>query len=187
MYSNIVLLPDLIQHIHHFQYNVRKTHTILKMIHAGVGFELGLRLSWIVSHQPPRTLFTSLHLKHWIVVTPSKTKLIWLYFFDQMPRLLYITLVCFTFEALDRCDSKLILLYFFDQMLWLLFGGSFVVKPADSNDDWIRYVWVIQLGMIDAGSSTRSFSVLLSAVETSLRTWTALEIAQWLLVGSTGA
>jgi len=30
----------------------------------------------------------------------------------------------------------------------------------------------IQLGLIDAGSSTPSLSVLLSAMETSLRTWT---------------
>ena len=35
----------------------------------------------------------------------------------------------------------------------------------------------IQLGLIDAGSSTRSLSVLLSAVKTGLRTCTALEIA----------
>ena len=37
---------------------------------------------------------------------------------------------------------------------------------------------MIQLGLIDAGSSMRSLSVLLSAMETSLRTRTALEIAQ---------
>ena len=36
----------------------------------------------------------------------------------------------------------------------------------------------IQVGMIDAGSSMRILSVLLSAVETSLRTQTDLEIAQ---------
>ena len=35
----------------------------------------------------------------------------------------------------------------------------------------------IQLGLIDAGGSTRSLSVLLSAVKTGLRTHTALEIA----------
>ena len=86
----------------------------------------------------------------------------------------------------------------------LLFEGGiymyFLGKPADStdgrmrymwaiqlglidsasNDDWIRYIWAIQLGLIDAGSSYTS--VLLSAVETSLRTWTPLEIAQWALV-----
>jgi len=42
---------------------------------------------------------------------------------------------------------------------------------------------VIQLGLIDTGCSTRSLSVLLSAMETSLRTRTTLEITQW---GSAG-
>ena len=62
----------------------------------------------------------------------------------------------------------------------LLFEGGvyFVGKPADSNNDWNRYMRAIQIAMIDAGSSTCSLSVLLLAVETSLRTWTALEIAQ---------
>ena len=41
-------------------------------------------------------------------------------------------------------------------------------KPADSNNSWIRYMRVIQLGRIDTGSSTCSPSVLLSAMETSL-------------------
>ena len=40
-------------------------------------------------------------------------------------------------------------------------------------------MWVIQIGMIDTGSSTCSLSVLLSAVEMSLRTLTGLEIIQW--------
>ena len=71
--------------------------------------------------------------------------------------------------------------YFFDQTLRLLFedGVYFVVKLADSNSDWNKYMRAIQLGMIDTGSSTCSLSVLLSAVEMSLRTWTGLEIAQW--------
>ena len=42
-------------------------------------------------------------------------------------------------------------------------------KPADSNNSWIRYMRVIQLGQIDTGSSTCSPSVLLSAMETSLK------------------
>ena len=42
----------------------------------------------------------------------------------------------------------------------------------------------IQLGLIDPGRSTHSLSVLLSAVETSLRTQTALEIAQEALAGT---
>jgi len=36
----------------------------------------------------------------------------------------------------------------------------------------------IKLGLIDAASGTHSLSVLLSAVETRLRTQTALEITQ---------
>ena len=36
----------------------------------------------------------------------------------------------------------------------------------------------MQLGLIDAGSSTCNLSVLLSAMEMSLRAQTALEIAQ---------
>jgi len=36
----------------------------------------------------------------------------------------------------------------------------------------------IQLGLVDAGSSTHSLSVLLSAVEMSLRTQTTLKTAQ---------
>ena len=41
-----------------------------------------------------------------------------------------------------------------------------------------RYMWAIQLGLIDAGSDTHSLSVRLSAVEMRLRTQTALEITQ---------
>ena len=51
---------------------------------------------------------------------------------------------------------------------WLLFEGRdyIIGKPADSNNSWIRYMQVIQLAQTDAGSSTCSLSVLLSAVET---------------------
>ena len=82
------------------------------------------------------------------------------YFFDQTPWLLFYSL-------------------FF--LVWLVFEGSlyFIGEAADSNDGWNKYMWAIQLGLIDAGSSTWSLSVLLSAVETSFRTWTPLEIAQW--------
>ena len=66
--------------------------------------------------------------------------------------------------------------YYFYYVWLLLEGGIYFV---DSNDGWIRYMGVIQLGLIDAGSSTCSLSVLLLAVEMSLRTQTALEIAQW--------
>ena len=57
----------------------------------------------------------------------------------------------------------------------LLFQGS-IYSTVYS---WIRYMWAIQLGLIDAGSSMRSLSVLLSAMVMSLRTRTALEITQW--------
>ena len=57
-------------------------------------------------------------------------------------------------------------------LVQLLFEGGiymyFLGKPADSTDGRIRYMRVIQLGLIDAGSSYTS--VLLSAVEKSLRT-----------------
>ena len=43
----------------------------------------------------------------------------------------------------------------------------FFWKPADINDSWIRYVQAIQWQLLDAIGSTRSLSVLLSAVETS--------------------
>ena len=49
------------------------------------------------------------------------------------------------------------------------------ICSADGNDGWIRYMRAIKLCLIDAVSSTRSFSFLLSAVETSLTTRTALE------------
>ena len=68
-------------------------------------------------------------------------------------------------------------------LVQLLFEGGiymyFLGKAADSTDGRIRYIWAIQLGLIDAGSSYTA--VLLSAVETSLSTWTPLEIAQWAL------
>ena len=48
----------------------------------------------------------------------------------------------------------------------------------DCKDARNRYMQAMQLGLIVAGSSMRGLSVLLSLVETSLRTQTALEIAQ---------
>ena len=61
----------------------------------------------------------------------------------------------------------------------LLFQGSvyFIVYS------WIRYMWGIQLGLIDIGSSVCSLSAPLSAVNTSLRKCTTLEIAQWASAG----
>ena len=65
-------------------------------------------------------------------------------------------------------------------LVWLLFEGSFyfIRKLVDSNDGWNKYMRAIQLGLIDAGSSAHSLSVLLSVVKTSLWTQTALEIVQ---------
>ena len=62
-------------------------------------------------------------------------------------------------------------------------GVYFVGKPAESNDDWNRYVRMIQLGMIDAGSSACSAC---SPSQSSCQLWKrvleheqGLEIAQW--------
>ena len=57
------------------------------MFHTGIGFESGAEIK---PNIPPHTSLISLYSKHWIVVTPSKTKLIILYFFfNQTPRLLF--------------------------------------------------------------------------------------------------
>ena len=88
--------------------------------------------------------------------------------------------------------NKCMIPYFFDQTPQLLFyslfilaqlliegGVYFVGRLLDGNNGWIRYMLAIQLGLIDVGSSMHSLSVLLSAMETSLRTRTGLEIAHW--------
>ena len=82
-------------------------------------------------------------------------------------------------------------------MLWLLFfaadfcaattrgqlqfegGVYFLGNPANINDGWIRCIWVIEWQLLDAVSCKRSLSVLLSAMETSHTTQTALMLA-WL-------
>ena len=65
--------------------------------------------------------------------------------------------------------------------VWLLFEGGvyFIGKPADINDSWTRYIQAIQRRLLDAGSSTRNLSVLLSAMEKSSTTRTALALARW--------
>ena len=77
--------------------------------------------------------------------------------------------------------GKIYIPYFFDQMLRLLFkdGVYFFGKPADINDSWIRYVRAIQRRLLDAGSSIHNLSVLLSAMEKSCTTRTALALARW--------
>ena len=66
-------------------------------------------------------------------------------------------------------------------LVWLVFKGGlyFVGKLVDSNGGWNKYMWAIQIGTIGADSSTHRLLVLLSAMETSLKTWAGLEIAQW--------
>ena len=65
---------------------------------------------------------------------------------------------------------------YYSRAVFISLGSWRIAKTAG----WIRYVRVIQIGLIDTGSTYTSQS----AVETSLRTRTALEIAQWALPGS---
>ena len=126
-------------------------------------------------------------LKQSCITSPHHTKslfehpaFLFGYFYDHAARLIY---------CISSVRHHGFYFFFFFFLLFvlvqLLFNGGvcFIGKLADSNDSWIRYMWVIQLGLTDAGSSTRNLLVLLSAVEMSLRTQTALEIAQWAWVG----
>ena len=72
-----------------------------------------------------------------------------LYFFNQIPRLLFF--LCLFSAATIRGRS--------------LFKGGvyFFGKPTDIKDGWIRCVRVIQRWLLDTVSSSRSLSVLLSA------------------------
>ena len=62
--------------------------------------------------------------------------------------------------------------YFAACFMWLLFEGNvyFFGKPGGINDGWIRYVWVRQWRLLDAFSSMRSLSVLVSAMGTTRTT-----------------
>ena len=64
---------------------------------------------------------------------------------------------------------------------WLLFEGSiyFFGKPTSINNYWIRYVRAIHWQLLDAVNSTRSLSVMLSAVKMSHTTPIALALAWW--------
>ena len=64
---------------------------------------------------------------------------------------------------------------------YYLRAAFFFGKSADTNVGWIRYVWAIQWWLLDAVSSKRSLSVLVSGMERSRTTWTALALvlAQW--------
>ena len=64
---------------------------------------------------------------------------------------------------------------------YYLRAAFFFGKSADTNVGWIRYVWAIQWWLLDAVSSKRSLSVLVSGMERSRTTWTALALvlARW--------
>ena len=72
-------------------------------------------------------------------------------------------------------------IYFAAGFVWVLFEGGayFFGKPGDINEGWIRYVRVRRWWLLDAASSMRSLSVLLSAVGTTRTTQTVLALA-WL-------
>ena len=59
-------------------------------------------------------------------------------------------------------------------------GYYFFRKPTDINNGWIRNVQAIQWRLLDDVSSKQTQSVLLSVVEMSRTTQTALALAQWL-------
>ena len=80
--------------------------------------------------------------------------------------------------------------YFFDHTLRLLlfcFAACFLVDtiwgrclfPFEARRQQQCYVWAIQRRLLNAVSSTHSLSVLLSAVETSRTTRTALVLVWW--------
>ena len=60
----------------------------------------------------------------------------------------------------------------------LLFDGG-VYFFGNPGDGWIRYIWVRQWRLLDNVSSTRSLSVLLSALRTTRTTQTVLALAWW--------
>ena len=92
---------------------------------------------------------------------------------------------CHVLYFLDTAATTFFLLLVF---VWLLFEGGlfFFWKACDTNYSWIKelkcLVWGVratQWRLLDAVSGTCSLSVLLSAMETSRTTLTALVLAQW--------
>ena len=67
-------------------------------------------------------------------------------------------------------------IYFTAWFVQLLFEGSVYFFI---NDSWIGYKWVRRWWLLDTVSSTRSLSVLLSAVGTTRTTQTVLALAWW--------
>ena len=88
------------------------------------------------------------------IVQPSSTP----YFFDQTPWLLFFSL--FILVEVGYCWGQLLF-----EVAFILFGSQQITMMV---------VRAILLGLIDAGSSTHSLSVLLSTVKRSLRAQTAL-------------
>ena len=74
-------------------------------------------------------------------------------------------------SSIRRCSY-----YFFHCTFGVATIVYFFGKPTDINDSWIRYIWAMQWWLLDAVSSKHSLSVLLSAVETSHTTHTALAL-----------
>ena len=72
-------------------------------------------------------------------------------------------------------------IYFATRFVRLLFEGGiyFFGKPGGINNSWKRYVRVRWWRLLDAVSSMRSLSVLLSAVGTTRTTQTILVLAWW--------
>ena len=56
--------------------------------------------------------------------------------------------------------------------------GDIQIGMIDTGSSTSNLSVLLQIGMIDTSSSTSNLSVLLSAMETSFRTQTGLEIAQ---------
>ena len=72
-------------------------------------------------------------------------------------------------------------IYFAARFVQLLFevGIYFFGNPGDINDGWLRYIRVRRWWLLDTVSSTRSLSVLLSAVGMTRTTQTVLALAWW--------
>ena len=92
-------------------------------------------------------------------------------------------------KILPKCEYRISSIrccgfyFFIASFVWLLFKGSihFFRKPAGTNNGWISYTQVRRWRLLDTVSSMRSLSVLLSAMEMSCATRTALALTRWLL------
>ena len=112
------------------------------------------------------------HVRHWSCdrkhnwknIVGWKVPMMYLpYFFDQTPQLLF--------------NLQLVSCGYYLRVATTQGSVCFFGKPGDINDSWIRYVQVKQWRLLDAVSSTRSFSVLLLAMGMTCTTQTALALA----------